>query len=107
MKRLRVIGMGDEVQGVELKGDRRNPEPTYFRVCLPFGDVDITRTSNGEYWVHVRVNRPVSGGTPGARPGRVKDARIDAHDKHAGELDASLLVDPNLYHLAVRLGEDR
>jgi len=105
MKRLKIVDMGSKVQGVHLRGDRNNPEPTHFRVSLPFGDVDITRTSDDEYWVHVRVNRPGNGQyVPGVtKLGRISDARIDAHDKHAGMIDAAVLDDPQVYHLAVRL----
>lgn len=108
MKRLKVTNMGGKVQGVRLEGDRRNPEPETFRVALPFGDVDITRTSDDDYWIHLRVNRPADGmHHPGVtRLGRVFDARVDAHDKHAGEIDPGVLADPNLYHLAVRLGPE-
>lgn len=108
MKRLKVVNMGDKVQGVKLHGDRSNPEPIYFRVEIPFGAVDITRTTDDEYWVHVKVNRPADGMhiEGETKLGRVKDARVDAHDRHAGEIDPGVLADPNLYHLAIRLGPD-
>lgn len=106
MRMLKVREMGTEVQGVELKGDKRNPEPTYFRVVLPFGDVDIARTSDGEYWVHVRVNRPSDSHFEKGEtvPGLIKDARVDANGKHGGELDASVLANPGLNHIAIRVG---
>ena len=106
MKRLSIIDMGTEAQGVELKGDRRNPEPTYFRVRLPFGDVDVARCDAGEYWVHVRVNRPGDDDVKiaNAPVGEIKDARLDAKDKHAGTIDATVLADPTLYHVAIRVG---
>lgn len=104
MKPLKIERMGDDVQGVRLYGDPKiQPEPLHFRVALPFGDVDITRCSDGQYWVHLRVNKPERS-TFRAHAGVVTDARIDAHDKHAGTLDASVLDDPQLYHLAVKLG---
>jgi hypothetical protein len=108
VKKLKVVSMGSDVQGVRLEGDRRNPEPIYFRVVLPFGDVDIVRTSDNDYWVHIRVNRPDAGmNVPGVtKHGRVLDACINAHDKSGGEIDASILDDDQLYHLAVKLGPD-
>lgn len=106
MKRLSIESMGTKVQGVRLRGDRRNPEPEHFRVSLPFGDVDIARTSDDEYWIHVRVNTPDDGEVivAGQRAGQIKDARIDCKGKHAGTVDASILEDPALFHLAVRVG---
>ncbi len=108
MRMLKVVSMGTEAQGVELKGDKRNPEPTYFRVVLPFGDVDIARTSDGEYWVHVRVNRPTDSQFEKGETvaGLIRDARVDANDKHGGEIDASVLANPNLNHVAIRVGRD-
>src|SRR5690348_10086171 len=85
MKRLSVETMGDEVQGVRLKGDRRNPEPTYFRVCFPGGDVDVVRTTDDEYWVHVRVNVPGRMVTEDGVVGKLVDARLDIDGKNAAE----------------------
>lgn len=106
MRRLRVEDMGDEVQGIRLAGDRRNPEPTYVRVMFPGGDVDVVRTSDGHYWVHVRVNRKDSPGlglVEGAVEGRLVDARLDITGKHASETSTGDFADPGLYHLAVRI----
>lgn len=100
MKRLKVESLGDKVQAVRLRGDRRNPEPIHFRVVLPFGDVDVVRTDADDYWVHLRVNRDEDGGDPGRSMGRIVDARADAF---GAEADAGFLAEPGLFHLAVRL----
>jgi hypothetical protein len=103
---LKVKRMGDEVQGVQLFGDpKKQHEPTYFRVVLPFGDVDIVRCSGGEYWVHVRVNRPGGQTLPGQPTGVIEDARIDSLTPDAA-FPCEALADGGLYHLAVRLGPD-
>ena len=109
VKMLKVKRMGDKVQGVVIRGNPANPEPIHFRVVLPFGEVDISRTSDGGYWVHTTVNRPSSGHhiKGQTRTGCVVDARVDAHNKPAGTLDPGVLADPHLYHLALRLGPDR
>lgn len=112
MRTLRVNhNGGTEVQQVELKGDPRNPEPIHFRVCFPFGDVDIVRCSHPDipgkapdYWIHVRVNRPNDGDDPDRDFGRVTDGRADLIGRHASEVDPGLLADPNLYHLAIKVG---
>jgi len=102
MKRLKVSDFGDTVQGVELRGDRRNPEPESFRVAFPGGDVDIVRTTNDEYWVHVRVNKP-GRDNPEYVMGKIIDARLDCEGKHANETDVGDFNRPDLYHLAVRV----
>jgi len=107
MRRLKVTDMGEDVQGVTLNGDRRDPEPIHFRVVLPFGDVDVVRTTDDEYWIHVRVNRPTDRHhVEGRSVGRITDARVDATDRHGGELDPGVLADPALHHLAVRVGPE-
>jgi hypothetical protein len=105
MKRLKVTDFGDTVQGVKLKGDRRNPEPESFRVQFPGGDVDVVRTTDDEYWVHVRVNRP-DHAIEDEPLGRIVDARLDLLNKHASETKVGDFNNPNLYHLAVRIAKD-
>src|SRR5512135_2951446 len=107
MRKLSVVAMGDEVQGVTLKGNPKSPEPTHFRVVFPGGDVDVVRTTTGDYWVHVRVNNRPGHDDPNATPGRLVDARLDVVDKHASETDAGDFKDPGLYHLAVRVQPQR
>jgi len=108
MERLKVTSGGDDVQQVVLRGDpKKQPEPIHFRVVLPWGDVDIARCDDGTYWIHFRVDKKGDGMDDGEGPyGRIIDARIDARDKHAGTIDAAVLSDPALYHLAVRLGPE-
>ena len=97
--------MGDNVLGVRLEGNPRKPEPDYFRVTFPGGDVDITRTTDNEYWIHVRVNRPADGDSPDREMARFVDARLDIQGKHATESDLGDFDHPDLYHVAVRVGE--
>ena len=106
MQRLKVIDFGTEVQGVKLKGNPKNPEPESFRVQFPGGDVDVTRTTDNEYWVHIRVNRPEITIDEEAPNGRIVDARLDIVDKHVAETDVGDFENPNLYHLAVRIAKE-
>jgi len=100
MKRLKVVDFGTKVQGVTIRGDKRNPEPESFRVQFPGGDVDVVRTTDDEYWIHIRVDRDE---TP---RGRIVDARLDIKGKHASETKVGDFENPNLYHLAVRIAKD-
>jgi hypothetical protein len=93
---------------VRLKADIKTPEPESFRVAFPGGDVDVVRTSNNEFWVHVRVNKrgdgfDLSDGS-GRDYGQILDARLDSIGKSSSEMSAGDFADPNLYHLAVRIG---
>lgn len=106
MKTLQVVRThGDVIQAVELFGDPRRPEPETFRVALPFGDVDVTRCTDGSYWVHVRVDSEQQVREESAvRAGSIMEARIDARGKHAGECSPGDLGHPDAYHVAIRVG---
>ena len=102
---LKVVSFGSEVQGVRLYGNPKiQPEPESFRVCFPGGDVDIVRTSDGDYWVHVRVDSEDDVNQESASvAGKLVDARLDISSKSASECDAGDFAHPDLYHLAVRV----
>ncbi len=88
-KHLKIKSFGTNVLGVVLEGDPQKPEPIHFRVCLPFGDVDIVRCSDDTYWIHVRTDNKNHGlHIPGDATGKFIDARIDLTSKHASECNA-------------------
>ena len=101
---LPVQRISPDVQGVELLGDPRSPEPETFRISFPWGDVDVTRATDDiapDYWVHVRVNLPGDGGDPEREFGQIKGTRVDAVGRTPEGFDPG---DPNTYHVAVRVG---
>jgi hypothetical protein len=100
---LKPYPMGDNVLGVQMFGRKENPEPIYFRVRIPCGDVDIVRLDNGEYWVHIRVDHEGDGGDPSRKAGRIVNARLDQVDKASSQADLGDFNRPELYHLAVRV----
>lgn len=100
---LKIKKMGDNVLGVRLEGNRQKPEPIYFRTCFPGGDVDVVRTSDGEYWVHVRINHPEDGADPNRVMGELVHARLDIIGKATYRNDVGDFNDPNLYHVAFRV----
>lgn len=106
---FKVQEFSDAVMGVELFGDRKRPEPEYFRVRFPGGDVDLSRLDDGSYWVHLRVDRPDDGGDPYREHGfaRIVDARLDVRGKHAAETNAGDFNHPGLYHVALRVQKDK
>jgi hypothetical protein len=105
MKLLKIERFGDEVQGIRLQGDPSiRPEPVHVRVVFPGGDVDVVRTTDGDYWVHVRVDSAQDVAAEVAdQAGRIVDARLDIRTKHASETDVGDFAHPDLYHLAVRI----
>ena len=104
-KHLKIKKMGDNVLGVELKGDPKQPEPIYFRVVLPFGHVDIVRQNNNDYWVHIGCNNEKDGMfiPDETQTGKFVDGRIDMHGKHANETDQGDFGHKDMYHMAVRV----
>jgi len=102
---LRITQMGQSVMGVVLEGNPQRPEPIHFRVVIPGGDVDIVRTSDDDYWVHVRVNHPGHGSFCRGEdvPGKILDARLDLTSKHTVDVNVGDFNSPDLYHLAVRV----
>lgn len=104
---LKIRSVGDNAHGVDLRGNRALPEHATFLVFFPGGDVEVARTSEGDYWIHIRVNRPHDGGDPTRPMGRLVDARLDVTGRHTVEVDVGDFNDPNLHHLAVRIGADQ
>jgi hypothetical protein len=100
MKRLRILD-GSRVESVSLAGGSN------FRVEFPGGDVDVVGTTDGDYWVHIRVNTPERCDSENEVMGKLVDARLDISGKHAGECDEGDFNHPGLYHLAVRVVQDR
>ncbi len=55
---LKIEDFGSNAVGVTLKGNKKYPEHDLFIVKFPGGEVAVTRTTDGEYWIHVIANRP-------------------------------------------------
>ena len=103
---LKITQMGEKAMGVKLEGNSQKPEPIYFRVVFPFGDVDIVRCDNGDYWIHVRTNNRNDGQDPDRDFGKFVDARIDLTDKHPKESNLGDFANPNMYHMAIKVMSD-
>jgi hypothetical protein len=55
---LKIKKAGSNASEVTLKGDPKSPESSTFLVKFPGGCVEISRTTQGDYWVHVRPYQP-------------------------------------------------
>ena len=105
---LKIKSMGTNVLGVTLEGNPEKPEPIHFRVCLPFGDVDIVRCTDDTYWVHVRTNNKNTGTHVHKNAmGKFIDARIDLTSKHTRDCNVGDFGNPDMYHMAVRIGKGK
>lgn len=78
-RKINVERAGDDALVVRLLGDKRQPEPSTFLVQFPGGEVEIARTSDDRYWVHVRPNTAEDEvASDGAKKaGRLARARVD------------------------------
>jgi deferrochelatase/peroxidase EfeB len=97
-KHLKVIAFGTDALGVELLGNPQQPEPATFLLKFPGGEVEVSRTTDGDYWVHVLANQPdLSDGhrADGRALGTIINARCFRVD---GEVPTSAV-----YDLAVRI----
>ena len=67
---------------IELLGDKTvRPEPAQHIIEFPGGAIELSRTTDGDYWAHIIVNRGWADsdqeGLHAAR-GEVLDARVDS-----------------------------
>ncbi len=88
-----------------LYGDKdRQIEKAYTILEFPGGAIELARTSDGEYWVHVAVNHPNKAWEGGPASGKIIDARIDLVDAHADAERGAPLMNPDINHIAIRIG---
>jgi hypothetical protein len=113
VRKPQVEQIGDKVFAVRIKGSVAEPEMEMFRIVFPWGDVEVTRATDGEpeppdYWVHLRLNRPGTGFfIPGeTEAGALQKARIDIVGQHVSDVSVGDLEHPDLYHVAFRAGPD-
>jgi hypothetical protein len=64
---------------ITLGGDKtKRPEPAQHIIEFPGGAVEVSRTTEGNYWAHIIVNHDLHRGAKGrASRGAVIDGRID------------------------------
>lgn len=73
----------------ELLGNPKiKPEKPHTIIGFPGGDVEIARTSEGLYWVHVAVRDGSAWGAPTG--GQIVRARLDAEGRYADAANATL-----------------
>lgn len=83
-------------------------EKPYTIICFPGGNVEIARTTDGSYWVHVAVR--AGGRDPEQKPGRIVRARMDHRGRYNDEGNAALnaaIEAGDVEHLAFLIEPER
>ena len=81
MKKYRLQNFGTNAQGIIVTGNPVNQEPETVIVKLPFGEVEISRTSDGNYWVHVAKKKDE---LTNEYSGSLSKFRLDSRDPEEG-----------------------
>lgn len=50
------VAHSDNTSTLTFRGNKKNPEPSTGVIKFPGGYVEVSRTSDGSYWVHTRIN---------------------------------------------------
>lgn len=87
----------------ELYGDPNiQIEKPYTIVIFPGGCVEISRTTDGQYWVHVATSQS----TPDDPKAMITMARVDSNERYCDELNTALDNDiekGDINHIAFRV----
>jgi hypothetical protein len=88
---------------IELKGNPKNPESAEHIIKFPGGSIAVARTSNNEYWAHIRVHRGqiIEGTVEESAFGTVVDSRLDYEHPYDSAVD--IFEAEYLEHIAIRI----
>lgn len=94
----------DDACCIDIRGDVRNPEPSTAVVKFPGGHVEVSRHSDGSYWVHVARNAQQQSDDDVL--GAIVESRIDytheAYVRHGGDIPP-MPAHEDIQHIAVRM----
>ena len=76
-------------------------EKPYTLLRFPGGQIEISRTTDDRYWVHIAVNAPDDVIGTDNRIGVIDDARIDAADRYVDPQIAQEIVKADVRHVAI------
>ena len=81
----------DAPERIELLGDRtKRPEPAAHIIEFPGGAIELSRTSDGNYWAHIIVNRDF------ALPGEVEGLEGAFGEIIGSRIDYKFPTEPNI-----------
>lgn len=96
MARAKIVHSEDGVL-IKFHGNRKNPEPGTAVIEFPGGHVEVSRTTDGQYWAHVEVTNPQN----------IKRSRIDYSHKGFQETAGAIPEIPyaeEIRHMAILIG---
>ena len=95
MAKAKVVHSEDACM-IIFKGNPKKPEPRTGVIRYPGGHVEVTRTSDGSYWVHLAVDDAVN----------IINSRIDYNYEKWCETNGEILRVPkegNIKKIAIRV----
>lgn len=102
MAKFQVV-LSEDAATIVIRGDRRRPEPTYAIIQFPGGSVEVSRHSEGGYWIHI-ARQPKRKAWEGEPAGRIIESRIDYEEQARGAVRLEDLPDGELIeHIAARI----
>ena len=95
--------MADTAKVIVLKGNKNKPESAQHIIKFPGGSIEVTRTTNNEYWVHIEVYKGdlIDEAVRESENGEIIDTRLDYDYPDTKIRDIPNIA--NLNHLAVRI----
>ncbi len=97
------ITHSDDAVNITFRGDKQRPEPSTAVITFPGGNVEVSRASDGTYWVHIGRNTSIK--YPDDVLGVIVDSRID-HTYEARERGIPPMpVHEHIEHLAIRIAK--
>jgi len=83
--------IGRAPRKIELLGDKtRRPEPADHIIEFPGGAIELSRTSDGNYWAHIIVNRDF------ALPGEIEGMEGAYGEIVGSRIDYEFPTEPNI-----------
>lgn len=101
MARAQVTHSEDAVN-ITFHGDKRKPEPSTAVIAFPGGHVEVSRASDGTYWVHVARNTRINNPDDDCL-GAIVDSRIDHTYEARARGVPPMPAHEDIEHMAIRI----
>jgi len=98
MARAKIVHSTDAAT-IIFEGDKRSPEPSTGIILFPGGSVEVSRTTDGQYWAHVAIKEGAA----------ITDSRIDyQHDayKRNNRAIPPIPAHEDIQHMAILVGKN-
>lgn len=95
MAKAKVIHSQDACM-IAFKGNPKSPEPHLGVIKFPGGFVEVSRTSDNQYWAHITVNESA----------KITDSRLDYNYETSQEIDEQIPPIPHedgLVKIAIKI----